>query len=597
MTPAAAAHRGTVLFREFELDLGRCELSRCGRAVKLERIPMELLMLLVERREELVTREEIAAKLWGETVFLDSDSSINTAILKLRRVLKDNPQRPVFIKTVSGRGYRFIGPVTRKEDTSGRAGTVPSPRVMIAVLPFQDLSPQPEQEYFSDGLTEETISNLGRCNPEALGVIARTSSMAYKRTEKGIGQIGRELGVDLVLESSVRREGQRVRISSQLIRVSDQTHLWAATFDREGTSFLGIQDELGRAIAGQVQVKLTNPTAASAQSSPRNREAYDFYLRGRYYWNQLTPPAIRQAISYFEQAVAVDPDYALAWSGMADCYSMLPITCDAPALEILPKALAAAWRAVELDERSAEAHTSVGTVKVWMDWDWRGAEIALRRALELNPSYVQAHRYYACLLSHTGRHDEAAAEMDRARALDPLSPIMHALSGHLRYHAGDYQGARAHLSDALAIKPDLWIVHTFLGRVYECQGHLDMAMAAFEKAFTLSGGGATEPIAFRARMEALSGNRAAAEAALRMLQDVATRKYVPPYNIAMIYAGLGDWDSALDWLEKGLEERDVRLVFLKVEPRWNPLRDQRRFRNLLQRLQLENTGAVESGGY
>jgi tetratricopeptide (TPR) repeat protein len=282
---------------------------------------------------------------------------------------------------------------------------------------------------------------------------------------------------------------------------------------------------------------------------------------------------------------------------MADCYSMLPITCDAPALEILPKALAAAWRAVELDERSAEAHTSVGTVKVWMDWDWRGAEIALRRALELNPSYVQAHRYYACLLSHTGRHDEAAAEMDRARALDPLSPIMHALSGHLRYHAGDYQGARAHLSDALAIKPDLWIVHTFLGRVYECQGHLDMAMAAFEKAFTLSGGGATEPIAFRARMEALSGNREAAEAALRMLQDVATRKYVPPYNIAMIYAGLGDWDSALDWLEKGLEERDVRLVFLKVEPRWNPLRDQRRFRNLLQRLQLENTGAVESGGY
>jgi tetratricopeptide (TPR) repeat protein len=386
------------------------------------------------------------------------------------------------------------------------------------------------------------------------------------------------------LESSVRREGQNVRITSQLIRVKDQTHLWAATFDRERTSFLGVQDELGRAIAGQVQVKLAPQAARFAHPLPRNTDAYDLYLRGRYYWNQLTPPAIRQGIAYFEQAVALDPNYALAWSGMADCYSMLPITCDAPALEILPKALAAARKAVELDPGLAEAHTSIGTVKVWMDWDWPGAEAALRRALELNPSYVQAHRYYACVLSHTGRHDEAAAEMDRARELDPLSTIMHALSGHLRYHARDYTSALKHLRDALAINADLWIVHTFLGRVYECQGLLQESMMEFEKAFTLSGGGNTEPIAFRARMEALAGNPAAAQEAIRMLTELSARKYVPPYNLAMIYCGLGDENNALACLEQGFAEKDVRLVFLKVEPRWDCLRDNPQFIDLLRRL-------------
>jgi TolB-like protein/Tfp pilus assembly protein PilF len=579
---------GKLRFGDYELDIDGYELVRGGRAVKLEQMPMKLLMLLLERPGKLVTREEIAEKLWGKDVFVDQDNGLNTAVLKLRRVFKDNPQHPTFIQTVSGRGYRFIAPVIAPE--MKRSSGLPSPvatqkRVTLAVLPFENLSADPEQEYFSDGMTEETICHLGRINAEAMGVIARTSSMAYKHTTKNVAQIGRELGVSFLLESSVRREGTKVRVTSQLIRVEDQTHVWAATFDSDMTSSLSVQNELSMAIAEQVRIKLA-PQAGGFAHSSRNMDAYDLYLRGRYQWNQLTPPAMRRAIGYFEQAVSLDPNYALAWSGIADCYSMLPITCDEPPLQNLPKALAAARTAVELDEGSAEAHTSLGTVKVWMDWDWPGAEAELRRALEINPSYVQAHRYYACLLSHTGRQGEAAAEMDIARAVDPLSPIMHSLSGHLRWHARDYKSALKHLRNAQAINADLWTVHSFLGRVYECQGLMQESMAEFQKAFDLSGGANTEPIAFRARVQARAGNRLAAEQAIQMLMELSARKYVPPYNIALIHSGLGDKESALCWLEKAFETRDVRLVFLLVDPRWDDLRQDVRFQNLSRRLDL-----------
>jgi TolB-like protein/Tfp pilus assembly protein PilF len=579
--------KARVQFGDYELDFGSEELKCLSNPVRLERIPMKLLMLLIERRDHLVTREEIASRLWGDDVYLDVENGINTAILKLRRVFKDNPQNPEFIRTVSGRGYQFVASVCelRTETTTPAGSPNPVSRVMLAVLPFDNLSMDPEQDYFSDGLMEDTISRLGCLSPDALGVIARTSSMAYKRTPKDIGQIGRELAVNFVLEGSVRRESARVRVASRLIRVADQTHLWAATFDSNATSYLGMQNELSIAIAEQVQFRLLAQSGGFAHS-PHNMDAFDLYLRGRYHWNQLTPPAIQRAVACFEKALALDANYALAWSGIADCYSMLPITCDAPPLEILPKALAAARRAVELDDSLAETHTSLGTVKVWMDWDWPGAETALRRALAINPSYVQAHRYYACLLSHTGRHREAAAEMEKARAVDPLSPIMHALSGQLRAFARDYETAIAHLRDAEVINPDLWVVHAFLGRVHECEGRLEEAMSEYQKAFEVSGGGNTEPIAFRARAQALAGNRSAAEEAIQMLTELSARKYVPPYNIATIHAGLGDFESALGWLEKAYETRDVRLVFLLVDPRWDPVRHHARFRDLSHKLLL-----------
>jgi TolB-like protein/Tfp pilus assembly protein PilF len=567
-------------FGNYELDPASYQLSRGGRQIKLERIPMELLLLLLARRGQLVERDEIVDKLWGKNVFLDVDNSINTAIRKLRGILRDNHRRPAFILTVTGKGYRFIAPISEvihPQPTSPR-------RAMLAVLPFENLSNNPEQEYFSDGLTEETISRLGQINSEHLGVIARTSSMAYKRTSKSIAEIGRDLGVDYILESSVRREGQQIRITSQLIRVVDQTHLWASNYDRDAGSFLGVQSELGSAIADQVKVKLL-PQASPAAGRTLDSGAYDLYLRGRYYWNQLTPPSLQRAIEYFREAVTRDPNYALAYAGLADCYTMLPIACDAPALDMLPKAVAAANRAVELDSQLAEAHSAVGSIKLWMEWDWPGAEAAFQRAIELNSNYVSSHRYYGHLLSNLGRHTESAEELRRAREVDPLSPIMHALSGRLRYQAREYDSALEHLKNALAINSYLWIVHAFMGGVYERLSSFDQARAEYQKAFELSAGN-TETIAFRGHILAQMGQRSEAEEAIRILTELSKQKYVPPYNIAIVHAGLGQFDAAIGWLEKAYDTRDVRLTFLAVEPKWDAMRCDPRFQALLKRLRL-----------
>jgi TolB-like protein/Flp pilus assembly protein TadD len=566
-----------IKFGGYELDPGAFELSRGGHPLKIERIPLDLLMLLIERRGELVTRDEIVGRLWGKDVFLDIDNGINTAIRKLRRILNDNPERSAFIKTVAGRGYRFVALVS--------AGGVPAgaeTRAMLAVLPFENLSSDPEQEYFSDGLTEETIARLGQMQPERLGVIARTSSMTYKHTTKGIDRIGRELGVDYVLESSVRREGRRVRITSQLIRVKDQTHLWADTYDRDMTSFLGVQNELGQAIAQQVQIQLA-PQSLGLREHTQDAEAYDLYLRGRYYWNQLTPIGIQRGIGYFQDAVARDPNYALAYAGLAECYAMLPITCDAPPLDVFPKAMAAATKAVDLDASLAEAHAAVGSIKMWMEWDWAGAEIALRRAIELNPNYVMAHRWYGHLLSDIGRHAESAEELTKARQVDPLSPIMHALSGHLRYHAREYDVALQHVHKALAIAPGLWVVHTFLARIYERKGMLEEALEAAKRAFELSGGN-TEQISLTGYIHARMGNRAAALEAIRILREPAPQKYVSPYNIALVYGGLNEVENALLGLEQSYDARDVRLTFLAVEPKWDFLRGHPQFQDLIRRM-------------
>jgi TolB-like protein/Flp pilus assembly protein TadD len=577
---------------EFEFDPALAELSRENHPIKLERLPMELLALLVERRDHVVTRDEIMARLWGREVFLDVDNSINTAVRKLRSVFRDNPEDPTYIKTLTGKGYRLVARVEVLAAPEGAMALapVPRPRVMLAVLPFENASADPEQEYFADGLTEETISHLGQMDPVRMGVIARTSSMAYKRTAKSIAQIGCELGVDYVVESSVRREANHVRITSQLIRVDDQTHLWAESYDRDATHFLGVQDELGKAIARQVQLRLVPESGVAQRTQAQDADAYDFYLRGRYYWNQLTPTGITRAIGYFEQSIARDPDYALAHAGVAECYAILPISCDAAVLEILPKALSSSARSVQLDNALAESHASVGAIKVWMEWDWGGAEASLRKAIELNPSYVQAHRWYAVTLSAVGRHREAAAEMKKARDLDPLSPLMHGLSGALMYNARNDSSAIEHLRNALTINPDLWVLHLWIAKTYERQGKLTDAMQEYTKAFALSGG-STEALSLKAHMQAQAGNSREAHEAIRLLIELSAQRYVPPYNVAMIFAGLGDEENALVWLERAYQSHDARLTWLGVESKWDFLRRHARFRDLLCRLLLPSDEA------
>ena len=350
-----------VRFGDFEFDVQAYELRRGGNLLKLERIPMELLSLLIDRHQQLVTREQIITHIWGSNVFLDTDNSINTAIRKLRKALGDDSAIPTLIQTVPGKGYRFIAPIERVAPRQERLTLAHEKPVMLAVLPFENLSEDPDQEYFSDGLTEETIASLGQVSPDRMGVIARTSAMTYKHTRKTVSEIGKELAVDYILEGSARRERDKVRITAQLIRVSDQIHIWAKSYDRQLDTVLGVQIDLASAIAEQVQLRLQAGSPTKLVSSrEQNADAHDAYLRGRYHWARRKLPEVQKAIRHFEEAIEISPGYAEAYAGLADCYIILPITSDMPAKACFPKAKVAARKALELDDSLAEAHSRWG---------------------------------------------------------------------------------------------------------------------------------------------------------------------------------------------------------------------------------------------
>ncbi len=579
-------------FGDFELDLRAYELRRAGQSLKLERIPMELLCKLLEKQGQLVTRDAIIERLWGKHVFLDTDNSINTAIRKIRQVLQEDPNQPRFVQTVPGKGYRFVGPVVRVQSEDGSPAPRQS-RIMLAVLPFENLSNDIAQEYFSDGLTEETISHLGRLSPENMGVIARTSSMVYKRTRKSIAEIGPELGVDYVLEGTVRREENRVRITAQLIRVKDQIHLWAQNYDRELGSVLSVQSELGIAIAQQVQLRLTSQEKLQlANSREPDPEAHDLYLRGRHHWAKRTFPEIQKAIEYFRKAADRDPTYANAYAGLADCYIILPITSDLRAGDCFPKATAAVNRALELNDALSEAYTSLGTIRFWFDWDWAAAEAAYQRALELNPNYVIARLYRAHCLSNTGRHEEAIAEIKRACKLDPLSPILNTLLAEFLYHSRKYDQAIAEFSNALELAPNFWIAHFNLAKVHEQLGDSSRAISELKKARAFSEGN-TQPLGLLAYVLATCGRKQEAEAVLAELLGLADTKYVPPFNIALAYAGLGNHDLMFRWLDQACEDRDVQMTFL-LDPKWDRFHEDSRFQEILRRVGLENPWPQQS---
>ena len=568
-------------FADFELDLAGYSLRRNGQPIRLERRPMDLLILLVERRNQLVSRDEIVARLWGNKVFVDVEMGVNTAIRKVRQALGDSPSSPHFIETVSGKGYRFVAPVSG--DTQARNAVQQQSRVMVAVLPFENLSRNPDQDYFSDGMTEETIGYLGCVNPAQMGVIARTTSMAYKGTTKTIREIGTELGVDYVLESSARLENNRVRITAQLIRVNDQTHIWAETYDRELTDVLSIQGELGTAIARHVQLQLSpSRLAALERRQTSSAEAYDLYLRGRYFWNQLSPATTRRAVEFYRRATELDPNYALAWSGIADAYSTSPISGDVSPHDIWHPTHEAVRNAIASGPDLPESQTSLGFVNFWMDWNWPAAEMAFRRSIELDPSYPLAHRLLGILLSQMRQAEEAASAIRRARELDPLNPATVALSSQVAFAGRDFNLAVEFAREAIAIDPEFWIGYMQLGQALEQSGEPQLALEALNTAGRLSGGN-SKPISLRGYIFAKLGQENEARNVLKTLHAVGHDKYVPPYAFALIHAGLGHREEALTWLEHAVEAHDVHCVFPPVDPKWDSYRDEPRFQLFLKR--------------
>jgi TolB-like protein/Flp pilus assembly protein TadD len=558
-------------FGGFELDVSAYELRKQGRSVKVERRPMELLMLLVDRQGELVTRDEIVNRLWGRDVFIDIDTSVNTVIRKVRRALRDSADHSRFLQTVQGKGYRFIADIE------------PADGAVLAVLPFKMPQGEAGQDYVADGLTEETIVGLGQIDPERLRVIGRTSSMTYRGTTRPLDHIGRELGADYLLEGSVRAAGGRFRITATLIRVRDQLQVWTEAYERESNDLLGLQAELGRSIARQIHLRLSpQRTAAIAGRQTQNPDAYDLYLRGRHYYNQMTPATGARALDCFNGATALDPNYALAWAGIADTYSGRLFTSDTRPSDVVDLARAAARQALANGETVAEAHTTAGRVRFLFDWDWQGAEECLRRAVRLNPGSAQTHWMLGHALSQQGRHNEAMAAARRAQEIDPLDALTHSMSAQIAFSARDMDMAVRHSRDALRAEPEFWVASWQLGQACQQLGRTDEALDALAEATRLSNGN-SKPVSVSAYTMAACGRVDEARQAVTGLEQLSVRRYVPPYAIALVHAGLNDGTRAFEWLDKALAARDTHLIYVLVDPKWDPLRQDGRFQEFLRR--------------
>ena len=455
----------------------------------------------------------------------------------------------------------------------------------LAVLPLENLSRDPDEEYFADSMTEAIITDLAKIN--ALRVVSRTSVMRYKRTQKPLPEIAKELNVDAIVEGSVQRAGNRVRITAQLIHAATDQHLWAEAYERDLRDVLVLQDEVARNIAQQVRVKLTPEENIRLSSGrPVDPEAYQLYVKGRYFWAKRNQESFNRAISYFREAIDRDPSYAAPYSGLADCYVLFGSSFDVgghPPSEVQPKAKAAALKALELDSSLADAHNSLAYVKLNYDWDWSGAEAEFKRSLELNPGYAHGHHWYAHLLFSSGRRDEALAESTRSLELDPLSPILVVHLGWHYLYTRQHDRALDQLAKALELEPSYALAHWYRGLAYEEKKMYPEALRELTKTKDLLPGNLAVQSDI-GHVYAVSGNKSEAEKTIARLKQESTRTYVNLYELALIYIGLGQNDQAFDWLEKAYRERSDQLIYLKVDPRLDPIRSDSRFADLVRRV-------------
>ena len=607
-------------FGSFRLDPLKRRLSKDGETLRLTPKAFDLLVVLVEEHGRTVEKDKLLERVWAGTIV--EENNLNQNITALRKLLGDSRQESQYIATIPGIGYRFVAEVKKEEltqrrnDAAEEMATRPRPLfryallilvplVLVAiayawyirekprpaissimVLPLENLSGDPSEEYFADGMTDALIGDLAQIG--GLHVISRTSSMHYKGTKKSLPQIAGEINVDAVVEGTVQRSGERVVVRAQLIHAATDRHLWVQTYTRDVRNVLDLQSEIAQAVAREVRIQLT-PGEQARFTSRRavQPKAYDNYLQGRYlYWNKRTEENLNKAIELFQNAIKEDPSYAPAYAGLADCYNGLSVVQVGalPPIEGRQRAEQAATKALELDSGLADAYTALAYINHY-NWNWIAAEQRFQRALDLNPSYANAHNFYASYLMSRGRVDESIAASNRARELDPFSLAISVQRGFLLENARRYSEAIEQLRAVIAMDPNHYQAYWVLGHTYAANKQFDEAVTAAEKAVELSER-APGALGILGLAYGLAGRKTEATKILQELLELNKSRYVTPAALVNVYIGLGDTEQTFVWLEKAYEERSNYIAYLKVFPILDPIRSDRRFADLVGRVGL-----------
>jgi DNA-binding winged helix-turn-helix (wHTH) protein/TolB-like protein/thioredoxin-like negative regulator of GroEL len=626
-------------FNQFRVELQRRRVLQEGQVIPVTPKVFDTLVLLIERRGEVVTKDEMLASLWPDAVV--EENNLGQVISKLRQALGEVPGDNAYIATMPGRGYRFVAetrvveerlndqaaaagvpaadkpmmPSAEVSATAGfaaagegkhplnrgmtrrvvaallllalsatliflalaRRGTVAVDRITsVAVLPFKPLVPENRDQALEFGIADILIRRLATLNDVSVRSLGRVRR--YADTSSNPLEAGRELGVDAVLDGHIHRSGERIRITARLVRVSDERQLWSGQFDEDFRGVFDIQDSIARRVAEQLAPELdAGATQRMTRRDTSDPAAYESYLRGRFFMSLAQP---LNAIRMFEEAVGRDPTFAVAHAGLADIYSRLPVATDGPSADAMARAKSAAAQAIAIESDLAEAHTALGWIAFYGDWNWVESEKRFMRALQINPDDFSAHVGFAHLHSNTGRFQDALHQIELAMALEPTSPLAGTLRAEFLYHARRYDDAKEQLRQTLTASPGFWIARQYLGLLHHQERNIAEALAEFES--SRRSGGAYGPLAMVGYTQAIAGRRAEATTVLRALMDASKQSYVPSYYLALVHLGLGDDSETLDWLERGYAERDVRMVFIGVDPLWDSLRQNRRFVALLE---------------
>jgi TolB-like protein/DNA-binding winged helix-turn-helix (wHTH) protein/tetratricopeptide (TPR) repeat protein len=640
-----ALGRQVVRFGVFEVDLQAGEVRKQGLRLRLQEQPFKVLVSLLERPGAIITREELRQRLWPQDTFVDFDHGLNAAAGRLRQVLGDSAETPRFVETVPRQGYRFIAPIelvsteaTPKDpgcELAGAAfeasaseskGAPPVRRITftrhitlvtavsvvvlamvagwlairsraasklslsirsVAVLPLDNLSADSQQEYFSDGMTDQIIASLSRIN--ALRVISRTSVMQYKRVHKALPAVAKDLNVDAIVEGSVSQSNGRVRVSARLVRAQSESNIWEGTFERDLKDVLALQTEIAWKIAQEIRVTIDpNERSRMVRSIAVDPELHQLYLKGRFYANTGSEEGLNRAVATFDKVIERDPNYAPAYAGLADAWSNLA-SVYLPPREVMPKAKAAALKALQLDKDLDASRAQLGFIAFFYDWDWVTAESQFKRAIELNPNSADGHDGYANLAAALGRVDDAVREIRIALALDPLSLRVQGDAIFVFLDARRYDDAIEQARKALEIEPHAALLWAALGMVHGQKGELKKAIDDFETAARIER--TPTVLGFLAHGYALAGNKARAQNLLRELTEIASRRYVCPFEVTTAYSSLGLMDEAFDWMHKGVAHRADCMTWLRTEPWLDRLRSDPRYPELLRLVGLPDSVA------